>query len=282
VGLLAFLVQLLGGKRSRPGNTDAWVDETKPAKVKPFKDHMTLARWDYNTNRITFAFRTKLGPAGASQVALVAGNKGTSPTLSGHDGNKLNPWLWKEPELSGELLLVCNVDNRALGICRGQKHDDKSRWKRIATLTLPKDARYKLISSVEVIAPATGIGGVSYLVLLARESKDRNSPGIIWVLGLGKDEKRRFARRVDDCAVTGEEAICLSRSRLLARTKSMYTTTTSVVAAVNTVYGAPPQVSLGKLQRKSHEKDYHSHQPLRHRSLHDSLGTVSATKRRWQ
>ncbi len=45
-----------------------------------------------------------------------------------------------------------------------------------------------------------GVGGVSYFSLLARENRERNSRGSIWVLGLGTDEKNRFARRVDDGA----------------------------------------------------------------------------------
>ena len=95
---------------------------------------------------------------------------------------------------------MCNVDNSALAIYRDEKRDGKSPWKRIATLTLPDDAPYKFISSPETIASAKGVGGVSYFSLLARENKDRNSRGSIWVLGLGTDEKNRFVRRVDDGA----------------------------------------------------------------------------------
>ena len=86
------------------------------------------------------------------------------------------------------------MDNSALAIYRDEKRDGKSPWTRIATLTLPEDAPYKFISSPETIASATGVGGVSYFSLLARENKERNSRGSIWVLGLGNDEKNRFAR----------------------------------------------------------------------------------------
>ncbi len=143
------------------------------------------------------------------QIARANADTSKITVLTDDEGQKDDPGLFLAPELGGQMLLVCNVDNRELGIYPDEKGDGTSPWKRIATLTLPGDAPYKFISSVEVIAPGTGIGGTSYFALLARKSKDRNSPGSIWVLGLGKDEKNRFARRVDDGAVTGEEAILL-------------------------------------------------------------------------
>jgi hypothetical protein len=100
------------------------------------------------------------------------------------------------------------VDNRALGIYRDLKSSD-GYWTRIATLKLPDDAPHEFISSPETIAPATGVGGVSYFSLLAREGKDRNTPGSIWVLGLGKDEKNRFVRRVDHAAGTAAPTVVL-------------------------------------------------------------------------
>jgi hypothetical protein len=125
---------------------------------------------------------------------------GAVRVLTADAGAKDDPGLFLAPEFGGELLLVCNVDNSGLAIYRDEKRDGKTPWTRIATLTLPEDAPYKFISSPETIASATGVGGVSYFSLLARENKERNSRGSIWVLGLGNDEKNRFARRVDDGA----------------------------------------------------------------------------------
>ena len=53
------------------------------------------------------------------------------------------------------------------------------------------------------------IGGVSYVALLARESKDRNTLGGIWVLGLGTDPAKRLVRRLDDGEITGVPAVVL-------------------------------------------------------------------------
>ncbi|MCU0881032.1 MAG: hypothetical protein MUF06_24955, partial [Pirellulaceae bacterium] len=108
--------------------------------------------------------------------------------------------------LGGELLLVCNVDNSALAIYRDEKKDGKSPWKRIATLTLPDDAPYRFISSPETIASATGVGGVSYFSLLARENKERNSRGSIWVLGLLRPPRgrRRLVRGARTRAICRE------------------------------------------------------------------------------
>jgi hypothetical protein len=42
-----------------------------------------------------------------------------------------------------------------------------------------------------------------------QEAKDRNTPGSIWVLGLGKDPANRFVRRVDHGAATGAPTVVL-------------------------------------------------------------------------
>ena len=134
--------------------------------------------------------------------------------LTDDAGAKDDPDLFVAPEFGGEILLVCNVDNRALGIYRDEKRDGKSPWTRIATLALPPDAPHKFISSPETIASASG---VSYFSLLARESKDRNTPGSIWVLGLGKDPANRFVRRVDHGSATGTPTVVLEPEPFVGR-----------------------------------------------------------------
>lgn len=183
----------------------AWIFVDKPDEPHNLDgfDYKQMSMWSAVSPDFLFVKQ----PSG--QVARANADTGAIQVLTSDAGVKDDPGLFLAPEFGGEMLLVCNVDNRALGIYRDEKRDGKSPWTRIATLTLPADAPYKFISSPETIAPATGIGGVSYFALLARESKDRNTPGSIWVLGLGKDEKNRFARRVDDGAVTGEQASLL-------------------------------------------------------------------------
>jgi predicted AlkP superfamily pyrophosphatase or phosphodiesterase len=186
----------------------AWIFTDNPAAPHevPGFDYNKMSMWSAVSP--DFLFVTK--PAGAkhSQIGRANADTGKVTVLTNDEGVKDDPGMFRAPEFGGEICLMANVDNRAIAIYRDLKSPDGF-WTRVATLTLPADAPYKFVSSPEPIAPATGIGGVSCFALLARESKDRNSPGSIWVLGLGNDPAKRLVRRVDDGAVTGEKASLL-------------------------------------------------------------------------
>ncbi len=186
----------------------AWIFADKPQEPHQLRgfDYRQMSMW--SALGPDFLFVKRSPGAAHGQIARANADTGVVQVLTDDEGEKNDPGLFAAPEFDGETLLVCNVDNRALAIYRDLKSPDGF-WTRIAALKLPVDAPHSFISSPESIAPATGIGSMSYFALLARESNDRNSPGSIWVLGLGKDEKNRFARRVDDGAVTGELAVVL-------------------------------------------------------------------------
>jgi hypothetical protein len=186
----------------------AWIFFDKPNEPHQLEgfDYRQMSMWSAVSPDFLFVKRSPGVPYG--QIARSSADTGKVTVLTSDEGQKDDPGLFVSPEFGGEILLVCNVDNRALGIYRDLKSSD-GYWTRIATLTLPADAPYRFISSPETIAPATGIGGVSYFSLLAREGKDRNTPGSIWVLGLGKDEKNRFVRRVDHAAGTTTPTVVL-------------------------------------------------------------------------
>ncbi|MCL4201619.1 MAG: hypothetical protein KJ000_03940 [Pirellulaceae bacterium] len=176
----------------------AWIFLDQPDAPRELAnfDYRQMSMWSAVSPHFLFVQKPPGAPYG--QIAMSDADRGEVRVLTDDPGMKNDPGLFNAPEFGGELLLVCNVDNSALAIYRDEKKDGKSPWKRIATLTLPDDAPYRFISSPETIASATGVGGVSYFSLLARENKERNSRGSIWVLGLGTDEANRFARRVDD------------------------------------------------------------------------------------
>jgi len=186
----------------------AWIFFDKPAEPHQLEgfDYRQMSMWSAVSPDFLFVKRTPGAPHG--QIARANADTGKVTVLTNDEGQKDDPGLFVSPEFGGEILLVCNVDNSALGIYRDLKSPDGF-WTRIATLKLPDDAPHKFISSPETIASATGVGGVSYFSLLAREGKDRNTPGSIWVLGLGKDEKNRFVRRVDHAAGTSTPTVVL-------------------------------------------------------------------------
>jgi hypothetical protein len=184
----------------------AWIfaDRPEDSHEVPGFDYKKMSMWSAVSADFLFVHRAPGATCG--QIARANADTGEVQVLTSDEGEKDDPGLFISPEFGGEILLVANVDNSALGIYRDLKSPDGS-WTRVATLALPADAPYRFISSPETTAPATGIGGVSYFALLARESKDRNSPGGIWVLGLGTDPKNRFVRRVDDGATTRAPAV---------------------------------------------------------------------------
>jgi hypothetical protein len=187
----------------------AWVFFDKPNEPQQLDgfDYRQMSMWSAVSPDFLFVKRAAGSPHG--QIARSSADTGEVTVLTNDEGQKDDPGLFVAPEYDGDILLVCNADNAALGIYRDEKRDGKSPWTRIATLALPPDAPHKFISSPETIASATGIGGISYFSLLAREGKDRNTPGSIWVLGLGKDPANRFVRRVDYAADTTAPSVVL-------------------------------------------------------------------------
>jgi len=184
----------------------AWVFIDKPEvfNTVPGFDYMKMSMWSNVSADFLFVYRKDSLSTG--QIACADANTGKINVLTKDAGEKDDPGMFFAPEYGGEKLLIANVNNSELGIYRDMKSPD-STWTRMATLRLPVDTPYKFISSPEVISPFTGIGGISYFSLLARESKDRSSSGGIWVFGLGNDSNNRFIRRIDDGAITDFKAI---------------------------------------------------------------------------
>ena len=183
----------------------AWVFADKPDELHqvPSFDYKKMSMWSPVSADFLFVHRPPNATHG--QIARANADTGKMVVLTNDEGDKDDPGFFKAPEFGGEICLMANVDNRVIGIYRDLKSAD-GHWTRVATLTLPEDAPHKFISSPELIAPATGIGGVSYVALLARKSKDRKSLGSIWVLGLGTDSAHRLVRRVDDGESRGVQA----------------------------------------------------------------------------
>jgi hypothetical protein len=190
------------GKPRATGNVDAWLEEDNPSQLKPFTDRMIVARWGYNTNLITFAYRARTGQTEPQQVTLVDTDTGKSRVITGDAGNKIDPWLWKAPEFGGELLLAVNVDSRALALYRDVKRDGTP-WQRIATFRLPADAPHQTLKSVEPVNGGRGAFGRSYFTVQAGDDKDKDTS--IWLFGFWPDGNH-LIRRLDDGTQTGKPA----------------------------------------------------------------------------
>jgi acetyl esterase/lipase len=190
------------GKPQGMENVDAWLDEDAPNQPMPFTERMIVARWAYNTNLITFAYKPRAGQTAPSQVTLFDTDTGQSRIITADAGNKIDPWLWHAPEFGDELLLGVNVDNRALAIYRDVKRDG-SPWQRIATLTLPTDAPHQTLKSIKPINGGRGAFGTSYFTVQAGNDQDNDTS--IWLFGFSSSGEH-LIRRLDDGAITGKPA----------------------------------------------------------------------------
>jgi len=172
----------------------------------PYFDYRRMSMWSPVSPDFLFVHQ----PPGATygQIARSNAETGAMKILTNDAGKKDDPGFFRAPEFGGDVCLLANVDNSALALYRDLGAPDGF-WTRVATLRLPDDVPYKYISSPEIIAAETGINGVSYFALLARERSDRDSPGGIWVMGLGTDSTRRLVRRIDDGALTATSAVRL-------------------------------------------------------------------------
>jgi len=182
----------------------AWINNDKPEELHYIEefDYNQMSMWSAVSADFLFVYRPKDAKLG--QIARMNADTGKVDILTNDEGEKNDPGLFVSPEYGGETLLVANVDNKALAIYRDQKSPNGF-WTRIDTLTLPADAPYKFISSPESIVLKNSGDGISYFSLLARQDKDRNSPGSIWILGSGKDSTKRLAQRIDNEAVSGKQ-----------------------------------------------------------------------------
>jgi hypothetical protein len=184
----------------------AWVLADRPGDLHTLEglDPFQMSMWSAFSPEFLFVRRP--GP-GAGQVAVLDADTGEVRVLTDDGGEKNDPAFFRAPEFGGEQCLVARIDNRALGIYRDPGRPGGA-WTRVATLALPASSPHVFLFSTEVIAPATGIDGTSFFTLNASRTNDWGGTGdrAIWVLGLGLDERARFARRIDDGAGSGRLA----------------------------------------------------------------------------
>jgi hypothetical protein len=179
-------------------------------------DARQMSAWSAVSPHFLFIQR----PSGAScgQVARMDPDTGVLTMLTRDEGEKNDPGLFRAPEFGGEICLLTRVNNRFLAVYRDLGSPDGS-WTCVATLGLPAGSPHEYIFSTEIIAPSTGVGGVSYFTLNASRENDwgGRSDRAIWVLGLGADPQNRFARRVDDAALSGAAAVRMEPEPFMGR-----------------------------------------------------------------
>ncbi|MGD9498811.1 MAG: FG-GAP-like repeat-containing protein, partial [Armatimonadota bacterium] len=94
----------------------AWVFIDKPEELHqvPGFDYNKMSMWSAVSPEFLFVQREEGAPYG--QVARANADTGAVQVLTNDEGQKDDPGLFAAPEFGGEILLVCKVDNSALGI----------------------------------------------------------------------------------------------------------------------------------------------------------------------
>jgi catechol 2,3-dioxygenase-like lactoylglutathione lyase family enzyme len=183
-----------------------FVDDPQNIHVIDAFDPNQMSMWSAVSSDFLYVHRPAGAPIG--QIARLNVDSGAVTVLTNDAGDKNDPGFFRAPEFGGEICLVARVDNQSLAIYRDLGSPDGF-WTRVATLTLPAGTPHKYIFSAEPIAPATGVGGMSYFTFNASATNDwgGTSERSIWVLGLGTEPTNRFVRRIDDGAISGASAV---------------------------------------------------------------------------
>lgn len=191
------------GGGPKGGNVDVWLDEDAPDQRHAFTDRALLARFSADTPHITWAPRLRAGDRTTTQVSMLDTTTGKARVITGDDGAKYDPWLWRAPEFGGELLLSVNLDERALAIYRDTGRDGASPWIRIAEIRLPADAPHPQLKSCEPVNGGRGAFGRSWFTAQGGDDKDKDTS--IWLIGF--DPKgHHTVRRLDEGAATKTSA----------------------------------------------------------------------------
>jgi hypothetical protein len=111
-----------------------WSFLTSPDELHAIPDfnYQKMSMWSYVSP--DFLFVSLPAGEGTNQIGRANADTGETTVLTRDAGQKDDPFMFRAPEYGGEILLMANVDNEALGIYRNLGAPDGS-WTRIATLT---------------------------------------------------------------------------------------------------------------------------------------------------
>jgi hypothetical protein len=105
-------------------------------------------------------------------------------------------------EYNNQICYAARISDTTIGVYRFVQPTDTFAT-RFATLRIPVNDPHKYLFSMEAVQPS--IQGTTYFAVLGNLTNNPQSPidGSMWILGLGLDSNNRFARRVDEGAVSG-------------------------------------------------------------------------------
>jgi len=115
---------------------------------------------------------------------------------------KVDVFGFKAAEYNNQICYAARISDTTIGVYRFVQPIDTFAT-RFATLRIPVNDPHKYLFSLEAVQPS--IQGTTYFAVLGNLTNNPQSPidGSMWILGLGLDSNNRFARRVDEGAVSG-------------------------------------------------------------------------------
>jgi hypothetical protein len=179
-------------------------DSVQYYEIKNYYTPSPGSRWSPTTDEIFYPYVIQIKPDTIIQVASYNLKTNKTTILTNDSGNKIETWAFISPEYNNELLIASQIENDEIAIYR-DLNDPNGSWTRIATIKSP-DKKFPYIFSFEPVFDIENRLDRTYLTFLAAKEHDNDSEGSLWIVDINPDESKRFARRVDEGAVSGSIA----------------------------------------------------------------------------
>jgi hypothetical protein len=185
----------------------------KPLYLDNYLPRSGGARWSPTSDEIFYPYVLE-GRAGRSaQVASFDLQTAETRVLTNDGGVKLESWGVLAPEYGGELLIVSWIENEAIAVYRDLQ-EPSGFWTRIATIKSPDDQFPYVLGFEPVLDPQNRLDA-TYLALELKTENDPDSNSAIYLVDINPDPDKRFAKRVDEGAVTGANAVRIEAEPLV-------------------------------------------------------------------
>lgn len=174
----------------------AWLQDNEPEVeflLTPLVPNVAGFRWAAGTSLAT----TTVGNQGEDfgQILLLDAETGNTRVITNDEGVKFDPYGWRAPEFSGELLVLAALENSCIGIYRDT---GKQYWERIIEIETPPESKLDFIQSSEPFVAA----GRSYISTTVKRENEPIFTGVteseIWVYGIEPDIESRLYLRCDN------------------------------------------------------------------------------------
>ena len=177
----------------------------KPLYLDKYLPRSGGARWSPTSDEIFYPYLVAERPKRNAQVASFDLETGKTRVLTNDGGVKLESWGVLAPEYNNERVIASWIENDAIAVYRDPGNAG-GYWNRVATIRSPDD-RFPYILGFEPVVDLNNRLDATYLALELKTENDPDSDSAIYLVDINPDPDKRFAKRLDEGAVTGSNAI---------------------------------------------------------------------------